>query len=64
MLSYVLLSLNPFAVVFSILLPEAASAITEMTGMTQPIWIIYIIVYSLMGLASLMLAIKKLRTGK
>lgn len=59
--SYIWISLNPFAVALSVISPEIAIGIKEMTQLQLPPIIVYSIVYLIIGISSLLIAIKKLR---
>lgn len=61
--SYFWISINPFAVVLAILSPDIAMGITEVTQISQPSWILYTIVYVIIGIVSLVIAVRKLRSG-
>lgn len=63
-ISYLWISLNPFAVVLSVISPDIALGISEVTKIElNAVWI-YVIGYSGIGLLSLAVAIKKLRVSK
>lgn len=61
-LSYMWIALNPFAVVLSVLVPDLSTGISEMTQVNQPVWIVYTIIYALIGIVSLIVAVRKLRS--
>ena len=63
-LSYFWISLNPFAVALSVISPDIAIGIKEMTQLQLPPVVVYSIVYLLIGIVSLLTAIKKLRVTK
>ena len=62
-ISYLWIALNPFAVVLSVLVPDLSLGISEMTQVNAPIWIVYTVSYLLIGIVSLLIAVKKLRSG-
>ena len=62
--SYFWISLNPFAVALSVISPEIAIGIKEITQLQLPPVVLYCIVYLLIGIISLFIAIKKLRETK
>lgn len=62
--SYFWISINPIAVALSLIAPDIALAIKEMTHLDWPPIAIYCIVYTLIGIVSLVVATKKLRETK
>ena len=60
-LSYIWISLNPFAIMLGILSPDISLGIAEMTQVSQSSWPLYTIVYVVIGIVSLIIATKKLR---
>ncbi|MEK4228562.1 ABC transporter permease [Solibacillus sp. FSL H8-0538] len=64
LLSYFWISINPFAVVLSILSPDVTMAINEVTQITQPSWILYTVVYLVIAIVSVLIAIRQLRSSK
>jgi len=60
---YLWLSLNPGSLILSILSPEIQYGIEEITNIGLPIWIPYLIIYTLITVFSLISAIKKLRVN-
>lgn len=62
-ISYFWIALNPFAVVLSVLVPDIHLGISEMTRVDQPLWVVYTIIYVVIGVVSLVLAVKNLRSG-
>lgn len=63
-LSYLWIALNPFAVILSVLVPDISTGISELTQMNQPIWVVYTIIYALLGMVSLLVAVKRLRNSE
>lgn len=63
LLSYIWIALNPFAVVLSVLVPDISAGISEMTQVSQPIWLVYTMIYAVIGIVSLVIAVKKLRSS-
>lgn len=62
--SYFWISINPIAVALSLIAPDIALSIKEMTHLDLPPIAIYCIVYTLIGIFSLVVATKKLRETK
>ncbi|MER2036533.1 MAG: ABC transporter permease subunit [Solibacillus sp.] len=62
--SYFWLSINPIAVVLSVISPDIAIGVEEMTKIEFPPVVVYTIFYSLLGIGSLLIAVKKLRIEK
>lgn len=60
---YLWLSLNPGSLILSILSPEIQYGIEEITNISLPIWIPYLIIYVFITAFSLILSIKKLRVN-
>ena len=62
-LAYFWASINPGALVLSILSTDASYALEEMTGIGLPVWIPYLIFYIALTVIMLTLSIKKLRVN-
>lgn len=62
--SYFWISINPIAVALSLISPEIAMAIREMTQLQWSSIGVYCVVYALIGVVSLAIATKKLRATK
>lgn len=62
-LSYFWVSINPGALILSVLYPEIGSAIEQMVGISFPIWIMYLIFYILITIICLTISIRKLRAN-
>lgn len=61
-IAYLWVAINPGALILSVLSPDVAVGIAESTGMTLPIWIPYLIFYSVLAVTMLFFATKKLRS--
>lgn len=56
-------SINPAVVLFTLLQPQYAREFYNMTGLNFPLWISYVIFYSLMAAGAITLSVKKLRVN-
>ncbi len=63
-ISYIWISLNPFAVPLSVISPEIAIGIKEITQVELSSIVLYCIAYVLVGIVSLFMAVRKLRETK
>ena len=62
-LTYLWASLNPAIVMFTLLQPGFADEIQAMTLVPLPLWASYMIIYVLIAIASLLVAVKRLRVN-
>lgn len=62
-ISYFWVSINPGALMLSILYPEVSTSINSLVGISLPIWIVYLIFYILLTVGCLAIAIRKLRAN-
>lgn len=61
--AYIWASMNPGALVLTVLSPDLAGALEEVTGIGLPLWIPYLIFYLALTIIMLLLSIKKLRVN-
>jgi len=62
-ITYFWVCINPGALMLTILYPPLANELSDLTGMTIPNWIVYVIFYSLITVVCLWIAIRKLRAN-
>ncbi len=62
-ISYFWVSINPGALMLSILYPEVSNSIDSLVGISLPIWVVYLIFYILLTVGCLAIAIRKLRAN-
>lgn len=62
-ITYFWASINPGALMITILYPDMASGLEAATGVSLPIWIVYLIFYILITALCLFIAIRKLRAN-
>lgn len=62
-ITYFWVSINPGALMLSILYPETVTTVESLVGISLPIWIVYVIVYIFITLFCLTVAIRKLRAN-
>lgn len=62
-ITYFWASINPGALMLTILYPEMAGSLETLVGISLPIWIVYLIVYTLITCICLTIAIRKLRAN-
>ncbi|MFJ7950942.1 ABC transporter permease [Lysinibacillus sp. NPDC096418] len=62
-LTYFWASINPGALMLTLISPAMGDALTELSGVELPVWVTYLIVYVLIIVFSLTVAIKKLRAN-
>ncbi|KOS69656.1 ABC-type transport system involved in multi-copper enzyme maturation, permease component [Lysinibacillus contaminans] len=60
-MTYFWASINPGALMLTLISPSIGDALIELTGIELPVWVTYLIVYVLIIVFSLTVAIKKLR---
>ncbi|KGR75234.1 ABC transporter permease [Ureibacillus manganicus] len=56
-------SINPGALMLTVLYPELGTELSNLTGISMPNWVVYIIFYSLITVVCLWIAIRKLRAN-
>lgn len=62
-ITYFWASINPGALMVTILYPEMASSLESVVGISLPIWVVYLIFYILLTAFCLFVAIRKLRAN-
>lgn len=62
-ITYFWASINPGALMLTVLYPEMASSLEMLTGISVPVWVIYLIFYILITVICLSIAIRKLRAN-
>jgi ABC-2 type transport system permease protein len=62
-ITYFWASINPGALMLTVLYPELGTQLGRMTGMSFPNWLIYLIFYSAITVICLLIAIRKLRAN-
>lgn len=62
-ITYFWVSINPGALMLSILYPEVSTSIESLVGIALPIWIVYVVVYIFITVLCLTIAIRKLRAN-
>jgi len=62
-ITYFWASINPGALMLTILYPDLATSLESLVGISLPIWIVYIIFYCLITILCLAIAIRKLRAN-
>ncbi|MFJ5792134.1 ABC transporter permease [Lysinibacillus sp. NPDC093197] len=62
-MTYFWASINPGALMLTLISPSMGDALTELSGVKFPVWITYLVVYILIIVLSLSIAIKKLRAN-
>ncbi|GLC87656.1 ABC transporter permease [Lysinibacillus piscis] len=62
-MSYFWAAINPGALMLTLISPEMGEGLTEVSGVSLPVWVTYLIVYSLIIVFSLTIAIRKLRAN-
>ncbi|RHW31452.1 ABC transporter permease [Lysinibacillus yapensis] len=62
-ITYFCAGINPGALIITILYPEMASSLESAVGISMPIWIVYLIFYTLLTVFCLFVAIRKLRAN-
>ncbi|AQQ53858.1 ABC transporter permease [Planococcus lenghuensis] len=62
-LSYFLGAINPVIVLLSLLEPQTLEEVYGLTGIRFPLWVTYVIFYSLLTAAALLVAVKTLRVN-
>lgn len=62
-MTYFWASINPGALMLTLISPEMGNALAELSGVELPVWITYLIAYVLIIVLCLTIAIKKLRAN-
>jgi len=62
-MTYFWASINPGALMLTLISPSMGDALTELSGVEFPVWITYLVIYILIIVLSLSIAIKKLRAN-
>lgn len=62
-IAYFWASINPGALILTLIDPDTQQMLVNMVGISFPIWIIYLIFYTLMTIICLTIAIRKLRAN-
>ncbi|MFJ7404649.1 MULTISPECIES: ABC transporter permease [unclassified Lysinibacillus] len=62
-MTYFWASINPGALMLTLISPSMGDALTELSGVEFPLWITYLVIYILIIVLSLSIAIKKLRAN-
>ena len=62
-ITYFWASINPGALMVTILYPEMANSLESVVGISLPIWVVYLIFYILLTVFCLFVAIRKLRAN-
>lgn len=62
-MTYFWASINPGALMLTLISPEMGDALSELSGVKLPVWITYLIAYILIIVVCLTIAIKKLRAN-
>ncbi|HBT72730.1 MAG TPA: ABC transporter permease [Lysinibacillus sp.] len=62
-MTYFWASINPGALMLTLISPEMGDALAELSGIELPVWIMYLIAYVLIIVLCLTIAIKKLRAN-
>lgn len=62
-LAYFWAAINPGALVLTLISPEMASGLEELSGIDLPVWGTYLLFYALISIGCLALAIRKLRAN-
>jgi len=62
-MTYFWASINPGALMLTLISPEMGDALSELSGVKLPVWITYLIAYILIIVLCLTIAIKKLRAN-
>ncbi|QDQ01525.1 ABC transporter permease subunit [Lysinibacillus fusiformis] len=62
-MTYFWASINPGALMLTLISPEMGDALAELSGVELPVWITYLLVYIVIIVLSLTIAIKKLRAN-
>lgn len=62
-MTYFWASINPGALMLTLISPEMGDALSELSGVKLPVWIMYLIAYILIIVLCLTIAIKKLRAN-
>lgn len=62
-MTYFWASINPGALMLTLISPSIGESLAEISGINVPVWITYLIVYSSITMLSLTVAIKKLRAN-
>ncbi|MGE7842054.1 ABC transporter permease [Lysinibacillus sp. NPDC093712] len=62
-MTYFWASINPGALMLTLISPSMGDALTELSGVKFPVWITYLVIYILIIMLSLSIAIKKLRAN-
>lgn len=62
-MTYLWASINPGALMLTLISPSMGDALTELSGVELPVWVTYLIAYVLIIAFSLTVAIKKLRAN-
>ncbi|MEC1178731.1 ABC transporter permease subunit [Metasolibacillus meyeri] len=62
-IAYFWAAINPGALMLTLIEPEMGRGLTELSGVKLPVWVTYLIFYSVMIVLSLTVAIKKLRAN-
>lgn len=62
-MSYFWAAINPGALVLSLIEPDIARSLVELSGVKLPIWVTYLLFYTVIIVVTLSIAIKKLRAN-
>jgi len=62
-MTYFWASINPGALMLTLISPSMGDALTELSGIEFPVWITYLVIYIFIIVLSLSIAIKKLRAN-
>lgn len=62
-MTYLWASINPGALMLTLISPDMGDALAELSGVEIPVWVTYLIAYVLIIVCSLTVAIKKLRAN-